>query len=107
MTWREERERWLRERTRLIAGRKAEDAAGGERPWRAVGMPPDAARRLAELRLQMPGWEAAAILLEERIGRIAPLQPRKWAVHGFGPGWGTCSIAKRKAAGQGNGAGGS
>jgi len=88
MTWREEREkRWKLIFADLrVQGREAEHAA--ERPWRARGMPPEVARRLAELRLQMPGWEAAAILLEERIGRAEPLKPRKWAIEGFGSEWG-------------------
>lgn len=66
---------------------EAERAA--ERPWRARGMPPEVARRLAELRTQLPAHEAAAVLLEERLGRSEPLKPRKWAVPGFGPGWGS------------------
>lgn len=88
MSWRSEREkRWRAVLEGLrVQAREAEEAA--ERPWHAQGMPPAAARRLAELRLQLAAHEAAAVLLEESIGRAEPLKPRKWAVSGFGRGWG-------------------
>jgi len=82
--WREDRER----RWRAVMTELRRQAEAGERPWRARGMPPEVARRLAELRLQLRAPEAAAVLLEERIGRAEPLKPRKWAVEGFGRGWG-------------------
>ncbi len=88
MTWREDRERRWRAMLADLRREAREQAEAGERPWHARGMPPEVARRLAELRLQLRAPEAAAVLLEERIGRAEPLKPRKWAVEGFGRGWG-------------------
>jgi len=82
--WREDRER----RWRAVMTELRRQAEAGERPWRARGMPPEVAQRLAELRVQLRAPEAAAVLLEELRGRSAAVVPRKWAVSGFGPGWG-------------------
>lgn len=87
-TWREDRERRWRAILRELRREAREQAEAGERPWHARGMPPEVARRLAELRLQLRAPEAAAVLLEELRGRSAEVVPRKWAVSGFGPGWG-------------------
>jgi len=42
--------------------------------------------RVAYLRTDRRPDEVAAQVMEEGVGRTAPLEPRRWAVKGFGPG---------------------
>lgn len=67
------------------------EAESRTRQFRARALGAGVRARVAELRGRLRPDEVAAVVMEEGIGRAGPLTPRRWAVPGFGAGYGACN----------------